>query len=256
MSQTHRHRRTPALATLLLPLSLLAGCAATETAIAKRDLTVQTKMTDSIFLQPVRPSERTVFVEVRNTSDKPDFDIAGAIEQKLTASGYMLTSDPTVARFMLQANILQAGRSAQTAAERAYEGGFGSVLTGGALGAGVGYGIGKAGGADALLITLGALIGAGLATAADASVSDVTYSVITDIQVSERAAPGEIVSQSDIQDNDQGSTGTAYQSSATTTDWKRYRTRVVAVANQANLEWEEAAPQIVDGMTRSIAGIF
>jgi hypothetical protein len=39
-------------------------------------------------------------------------------------------------------------------------------------------------------------------------------------------------------------------------DWKRYRTRVMSIANQVNLEFEEAAPDLVAGLTRSIAGIF
>jgi hypothetical protein len=31
---------------------------------------------------------------------------------------------------------------------------------------------------------------------------------------------------------------------------------VVSVANQVNLEFEDASPALVDGLTRSIAGIF
>ena len=45
-------------------------------------------------------------------------------------------------------------------------------------------------------------------------------------------------------------------SSTETSDWKRYRTRVMSKANKVNLEFEEAAPDLVAGLTRSIAGIF
>ena len=48
----------------------LSGCAATSTAVAKRNLDVQTKMSDTIFLDPVSPDQRTVYVDVKNTSDK------------------------------------------------------------------------------------------------------------------------------------------------------------------------------------------
>ena len=41
-----------------------------------------------------------------------------------------------------------------------------------------------------------------------------------------------------------------------TTDARRYRTRVVSTANQANLAWEDAQPELVAGMSRSIGGIF
>ena len=56
----------------------LSGCAATSTAVAKRNLDVQTKMSDTIFLDPVTPDERTVYVDVRNTSDQPGLDIGAA----------------------------------------------------------------------------------------------------------------------------------------------------------------------------------
>ena len=41
---------------------LLSGCAATQVAISKRNLDVQTKMSATIFLDPVKESRRTVFV--------------------------------------------------------------------------------------------------------------------------------------------------------------------------------------------------
>ena len=67
---------------------LLAGCAATTTAISKRNLDVQTKMTESIFLDPVPADQRTVYVQVRNTSDKPDFDIEPAVRSAIESRGY------------------------------------------------------------------------------------------------------------------------------------------------------------------------
>ncbi|MEK7792160.1 MAG: complement resistance protein TraT, partial [Pseudomonadota bacterium] len=54
---------------------ILNGCAAVHTSIAKKDLDVKTKMSDTIFLDPVEPEQRTVYLNVRNTSDKTNFDI-------------------------------------------------------------------------------------------------------------------------------------------------------------------------------------
>ena len=155
---------------------------------------------------------------------------------------------------MLQANVLQAGRNSETAAEAAGAGGFGSAVSGAAVGAGSGYLLGQAGGSDVGLTVAGALLGAAIGTIADAYVQDVTYTVITDIRVSERS--GAVVSQSEQQTLGQGSGGTVTQTSSTITDWKHYQTRIVATANQANIEWEEASPQMVNGLTRSIGGIF
>lgn len=237
-------------------VGLLAGCAATSTAVAKRNLDVQTKMTDSIFVEPVAPAQRTIFVEVRNTSDKPDFSIEPAIRSKLENTGYKVVDDPTQAQYMLRANVLQAGRNSETAAEQAYKGGFGGTLTGAAVGAGTGFLLGKAGGSDTILTVGGALLGAAVGTVADAYVQDVTYTVITDLRVSERAPGSVVVSQSEVQNLGQGSGGTITQSSSTVTDWKHYQTRIVAESNKVNLDWPEAAPEMVDGLTRSIAGIF
>jgi hypothetical protein len=247
----------PAVAGILVLALLLPGCAATTTAVAKRELDVQTKMTDTIFLDPVGPEDRTVYVDVRNTSDKPDFDLGPAIRDAVAARGYRLVSDPRQAHFVLQANVLQAGRASETAAEAAYNGGFGSTVLGGAAGGAAGYGLGRAGMGvnDAVAVVGGALLGAAVSGLADAYVQDTTYTIVADVQVSERA-PGTIVSQSEQATIAQGNSGTLTQSSSGTSDRKRYRTRIVSTAEKVNLDWPEAAPQLVGGMTRSIAGIF
>ncbi len=59
-----------AVAALAIGTLMLSGCSATHTAISKRNLQVQTKMSDTIFLDPVADDKRTVFVQVRNTSDQ------------------------------------------------------------------------------------------------------------------------------------------------------------------------------------------
>ncbi|MFO1050367.1 MAG: complement resistance protein TraT, partial [Geminicoccaceae bacterium] len=67
---------------------------------------------------------------------------------------------------------------------------------------------------------------------------------------------GTVISQSEQANLQQGTSGSISQSSSDTTDAKRYRTRVVSTANQANLSWLDAEPQLVAGLTRSISGIF
>ncbi len=109
------------------------------------------------------------------------------------------SSDPRDARFVLQANVLQAGRSSPTAAEVARGDGFGGTLLGGAAGGAAGYGLGAAGiGVNNTVAAIGgALAGAAIAGLADAYVQDTTYTIVTDVQVSERAPPGVVVSQSE-----------------------------------------------------------
>jgi hypothetical protein len=245
------------LAAALSAALVLGGCAATYTAVAKRNLDVQTKMTETVFLDPVPASERTVYVEVRNTSDKPDLDIGSAIRQQIQAKGYRVVDDPRQAHYVLQANVLQAGKSSLTATQEAYKGGFGGTLLGAAGGGALGYGIGAAGGGnDVLLGVGGALIGSAMENLTGAFVQDVTYSIITDVQVSERSRNGVVVTQSDTANLKQGTSGTRTQSSSRTTDLEHYRTRIVSTADKVNLEWPEAEPQLVAGLSRSVAGIF
>jgi hypothetical protein len=236
----------------------LSGCAAASTAVAKRNLDVQTKMSDTVFLDPVAPEDRTVYVDIRNTSDRPGLDIGPQVRAAVEARGYRVVQDPRAARFVLQANVLQAGRNSETAAEAAYNTGFGGTLLGGAAGGAAGYGLGQAGIGvnDALGAVGGALAGAAISTLADAYTQDTTYTIVTDVQVSERVPGGAVVSQSEQANLAQGSSGTVTQSSSQSADAKRYRTRVVSTANQVNLDWPAAEPQLVAGLSRSIGGIF
>lgn len=246
-----------AVAGLLLGAAALGGCAATQTAVAKRNLDVQTKMTDTIFLDPLPPEERTVYVDLRNTSDKPDFDMLPQVRQAIAARGYTVVDDPRRAHYILQGNVLQAGRSSETAAEQAYSGGWGSTFWGGAAGTAVGYGLGRSGIGvnDTLGAVGGGLIGSAVSTVADAFVQDTTYTIVTDVQISEHV-PGQTISQSESASLNQGSSGTISQSSSGTTDRKRYRTRIVSTAEKVNLDWPQAAPDLVNGMSRSMAGMF
>ena len=235
----------------------LVGCAATSTAIGKRNLDVQTRMSDTIFLDPAPGGQRTVFVEVRNTSDKPDLEVASQVRQAIETRGYRVVSDPREADLLLQASVLQAGRTSRTASEAAYDSGFGGSLVGAATGGGVGYAIGRAGGGnDALLAAGGALVGAAVEGISGAFIQDVTYNIVTDVQISERAAPGVVVSETASSDLASGTSATRVQTSSATSDWHRYRTRIVSEANQANLDWPEAAPELVAGLSRSLAGIL
>ena len=173
-----------------LALLFLSGCAATEVMISKRNLDVQTKMSETVFLDPVGPEKMIMHIQVRNTSDKDNFDIAGPLKEAMIKKGYRITEDPNKAYYRLQANILSVAKTDPTAAAAALNNGYGGALALGAvLGGGVGYAAGGYGGA----------IGGGLAGAAlggvtelvtGALVKDVLFMVVTDIQLVEKAADG------------------------------------------------------------------
>lgn len=207
-------------------------------------------MTDTIFLEPVPPSQQTVYLQVRNTSDKPDLDIESPIRNDIQARGYTLVSDLAKAHYVLQVNVLQCGKIDPSAAEKHFAGGYGSALGGGAVGATVGAVTSSSWkGAG-----IGGLLGGAVATVADAAVKDVTYTIITDVQVSERSQVP--VTERTNQRLKQGRSGTRDVTAQETTNWKRYQTRVMSTANRVDLSLEDALPQLKDGTARSIAGIF
>ncbi|MFZ5843795.1 MAG: complement resistance protein TraT [Pseudomonadota bacterium] len=244
-------KRTGMLIGVLAAAALLAGCGAMHTAIAKKDLDVQTKMSASIFLDPVEPGQRTVYVDIRNTSDKPEFDLKPDVIAFLTARGYQVIDSPKQANYWLQANVLQVGKSDAREAHRALAAGPG--VAGGAV---TGYALHRASGGSSGANAAGAIVvGAVAGTVVDAMVKDVYYSVITDIQVMERL-PGGVVSEDSEHKLRQGTSGDTVSTYQRETDQRKYQTRVMSYANQVNLEWEEAAPSLRAGLARAIAGMF
>ncbi len=212
------------LGVLIASVSLVA-CGAATTHIAKKDLKVETKMTESVFLEPVDPNDRTIYLQVRNTSDKPNLDLTGPIYSALVNKGYQITHKASDAHFVLQVNVLQAGELDPETANEIMGRGFGDALFGGLAGAGVGALV--SGHSDAVIG--GALVGAALGGLANATTKDVTYSVITDVQITEKRknAPTRV-----------------------------HKTRIASTANKVNLRFEQAEPELVEGLARSIAGIF
>lgn len=87
-------RRAAAALVAIGSTRLLSGCAATRIAIEKHDLDVQARMSDSIFLDPVSDGKKTVFVQVRNMSDKQDFDVSADVKDVIAARGYRVVGDP------------------------------------------------------------------------------------------------------------------------------------------------------------------
>ena len=235
---------------------VLLGCAAAHTSISKRNLDVQTRMTDAVFRDPVGPDKRTVFIQVRSTSDKPDFDLDGPIRNAISGRGYQVLEDPEAAHFKLQAQILSVSRASVTAADAALQAGYGApvagILASGTAGMatrGSSQNMAVAGVADA--------IGGGLVeTVAKAAVQDVFYVAITDVRLSHKAAAG-VTGQRDLQiDASQGIGGLETTTFSEVANEKRYRTRVISTANKWNLQYEEAAPELSAGLTRVLAGLF
>jgi len=230
------------------------GCTgAISTAIKKRNLDVQTKMSDTVFLDPVAPQEQIVYVKIRNTSDK-DIEISEQIKNAFSSHGFMITQNPHEAKFMVQANLLRVGKSDAREAQSALVSGFGGAIVGGVVGAATSRGGVDFSSKGALI---GSLIGAGLSMAGDALVEDTFYTMITDVEIRQRPFEDEVVTQTLDTEVKQGSSSNLNQVvSSGNVKWKIYRTRIVSTANKVNLDFVEAKSALVDGLTKSISGLL
>lgn len=232
---------------LNLILATLYGCAATHTSISKRNLDVQTKMSETIFLDPVAPQQKTVFIQIRNTSGNNQLDIETQLARNLSNKGYTIVHDPKVAHYLIQTNVLQVGKVDLKESQDMLSEGFG----GGLLGAGAAAALGG----DGRTILGVGLMGAAVGAVTNAMVKDNYYTIVTDLQISERTK-GVAVTEKLSSNLKQGTGANKTINSTEQTDWKRYQTRVISTANKVNLELEEAIPDLVAGLSNSISGLL
>jgi hypothetical protein len=102
----------------------------------------------------------------------------------------------------------------------------------------------------------GALIGGIGTTVANAFVQDVTYMLVADVQIKERAKAGVMVRKDSKISASVSDAGTSTQRVSEVSDQKEYRTRIVTTANKANLKMEEAQPVMFDKTAYAMAGFF
>jgi len=238
---------------------LCCSCAAMNVAISKKDLNVQTLMSDTIFMDPENGTDRSVFIDVKNTTDK-NVNIQQLLMNNLEAKGYRIVDNPAQAGFILQVNILQVGMADPNAYQASVLAGpslvgstaagavAGALIGGGPTGRHYNYGGAVAGG------LIGGLAMGAVDVAVNSSVKDVTFSMITDVMVSEKA-------DKNVREQRNANVSTGRGNSVTqNVDKKsgrlRYATRIGSSANKVNLKFEEAQPALEENLARSIAGIF
>lgn len=240
--------RNSLVAAAVVSCMVLSGCSAMSTAIKKRNLDVKTQMSQTVWLEP--SSEKTVYIQVRNTSDKDMGDLQTLLAQDLRAKGYNVTSSPDSAYYWIQANVLKAEKMDLRQAQGLLSTGYEGAAAGAALGAGITAYNSTSGGA-----ILGVGLAAGLAgMAADAMVEDTNYTMVTDLQISERSKA--TVTTDNVAALRQGNSGIKVQTSSEEGNRMKYQTRVVSNANKVNLKFEEAKPVLEAQLAKSVAGIM
>lgn len=244
------NKKTSGYMAMLSVAAVLTGCAATQTAIEHRNLETSTKLSETVFLNPVSNAQKTVFISVKNTSDQ-EINVEPALKTSFQTHGYKVVSSPNAAHYLLQANILKVGKMSIAASQSALGGGFGSALAGGVAGAAIG----------SLTHNTNAMIGGGIAgglvgMAADSLVKDVNYTMVTDVQISEKMASGVKVREEHRALLKQGSSSSLNQFSTSDSQYQRYRVRVVSNADKVNLAFKDAVPALKSGLVKALVGIF
>ncbi|MGC9017050.1 MAG: complement resistance protein TraT [Caldimicrobium sp.] len=236
---------------IFLIIFQLSGCGMIPEAIEHADLRVGLKMTDTIFLDPFKKAQnRTIYVEVRNTSDLQEVNpamVRDRLIQKLQAKGYQIVNNPMDAGYIVQINILYMDYYKKTGAK---EGALEGALAGGIAGA-------SAGGRDVEALILAAA-GSALGYVGGAVVGSMikieTYAGVIDVQVMEKTDKP-VVGQLKTEAK-QGTSTTLITTQEVNTNYQIYRTKIAATATKTNLKKEEAAPKIAEMLSTQVAEIF
>lgn len=235
------------LKTILFSLLLIfafVSCSTMHTVVSKRNLDVQTKMSDTIWLEPVAANEKTVFIQIRNTSGK-NLNIEQKVTNILVSKGYRIVNDPAEAKYWLQANILKVDKVNLDS-----DNGFSDAV----LGAGIGGVLGAQRSGGAYTALGWGLAGAAIGTLADALVDDTAYAMVTDILITEKT--GRNVQTATRNSVKQGNSGSMTSTSSGTSNMEKYSTRVLSTANQVNLNFNSAIPILEDELGKVVGGIF
>ncbi len=235
--------------------SILSGCAATHTMVSKRNLEVQARTSTPIFVDAVAREKRTIYMDVRSgvmEFDRREFKRHLREQFALNDNGYALVDDPEKAQYQMAIYVLNLEKASPSAAEAALGKGFvGGVAAGAAGGAILGGRHARGGGA-----LVGGLIGGITSTIADAYVKDVTYMLVVDVQIKEKAGKGVIVRKDTKIDTKVSDAGASTQTVSEATTRKEYRTRIVTTANKANLELPEAQNEMFLKTAYAMSGFF
>ncbi|MGL5123608.1 MAG: complement resistance protein TraT [Fusobacteriaceae bacterium] len=229
---------------IMLGLIVFTGCSSLTTVIKKRSLETQTKLSQTIWLNPENIGNKLVFVQIKNTSTNK-ITIENEIKNSLIEKGYKITSKPKEANYWLQVNILKMDKMNLRESDAALSG-----LAGAGIGAALGaYNTGSTNTAVGL-----GIVGGAIGLISDSLIEDTHYTMITDIIISEKSISS--VQRSQINKSTQGTRGVDATITNSETNMNKYQTRVVSTANQLNLKFNDAVPSLQEELINVISNIF
>ncbi len=224
------------------------SCGAIYTRMSKDEMDVKVTMSNTIWLDPVAPSNQTILVQMRNTSGITNFsELHKFIIGDLVSKGYKIEQDPDKAYYIMQINVKNAVLTSRKIDGKE------SALPGAVIGGIAGTTIGK--GRGQVLSTLTGAVAGGIASMAlDANTKDGYYDVTVDIRLGEKTKSA--VKTSDVQLQKQGSEGGVISSSYEKKNRKYYTTVLHAVSNKVNLTEQEGSKAVKERIAAALSGLF
>ena len=227
MSSRRNALRAVRISSIILLGSMnLAGCAASRMMVRYGDLETKSEMSESVFLELHSDLPHTVYVAEASTAGR-DLTIGPSLERGLMESGYTVVDTPNEATYVVQINHLRlmevelsGDQTLGDAIGAAWTAGAGAALAADVLGASD-----KAGEFGLIAGVLGFLL--------DSSTKHVAHTLTTDVRLTERVQAG-------------GAEG----------EFRYHETRVVSGASKVNLDLEDCLPTIINGLSRSLAGML
>lgn len=245
---------------LLATLAMSTGCSQTVSAIQNRELTVQAKMSETVFLNPeILEKKKKVFVRFTNTSDAQEIDISQPLRQIIAGKGMTVVDKASKADYHVTVNLLYMGFEREDlTADGMLSGGFGGALGGMA----VARNSPVAGG---LIGSLGGMA-AGAAIGSLFKIDE--YVGAMDVQIKEPTAKGykatvtenNIGTLTNTNSKSKGGGGPALSNRTVVTEVEDsrsdHRTRIVATAKQTNIDKAEAMKVVASRLAIQVGGMF
>lgn len=232
---------------LSLPIFIFSGCATTAgsatsaSGLSSNGVTLSTKMSSSIFLQPVAPNDKIIYVSTRNTSTAIGLNFKQELISYLINEGYTITNNPEKANFMLMSNVLYVGKKTKSyTMAGALTGGFGGALIGSRYNSATG-------------VIAGGLVGGLIGAAIGAAFKNKAYIMVVDIQLEQRRK-GSYMTNGTSTSEGLGNSTTTYN--AGVKNWAIYRDRIVSQAKAINLVFSTAEPLLKKQIAHSIANLM
>ena len=216
----------------------LLGCASSQ-------MQTNVQMTQSIFLNPVPPSERNVYIQVRNTSGQ-NVNLMNQLVFDLQGMGYNVVYNPYYASFVLMVNVLYCNTKQDNhIVEGAVIGGLGSGAVAGLAGEDLG---------DSLAIGAAGALAGGVIGDLE---SETTYEMQVDVLIKQKIQNNFNQNFTTVDPNTNnyyGATGNPYEQNPL--GYSNYSTTIVATAKEHDLNLYQAIPILEQKIAMQIAQIF